>query len=86
METWCSVRLSQSLVAGIGASVLSPVTRPSSKLFFFRLSPRQDFASYLLTGKPAAGDDGNTADLEELHFGGSSGCRIWVTLGGDMVD
>lgn len=54
--------------------------------FFFRLSPRQDFASYLLTGKPAAGDDGNTADLEELHFGGSSGCRIWVTLGGDMVD
>jgi hypothetical protein len=26
--------------------------------------------AYLLTGIPATGNDGNTADLEELHFGG----------------
>jgi hypothetical protein len=25
--------------------------------------------AYLLTGIPATGDDGNTADLKELHFG-----------------
>ena len=29
----------------------------------------KNISTYLLTGVPTAGDDGDSADLEELHFG-----------------
>lgn len=45
--------------------------------------PRLQIKSYLLAGIAASGDDGDTADLEELHFILRCGGRVWIVEEGE---